>query len=214
MVLTLELLIILFGITILYVSVTSRIEAFIKILSFQGFLLFLIIAIDYKEINTIDFIIFFIETIIIKMILIPLFLMRVMHRNEIYREIEPYISNFYSLLIATLIFSFGFFVAYWSIQFSQSIKPLHFGISISTILIGLFIFMTRKKVITHVLSYVTIENGIFLLSLSIASKMPKIVELGILLDLFLVIFLLGLFINRIKTTYDEIDIDILSDLKD
>jgi len=204
----------MFGVTTLFISVSSRIEAFIKMLALQGILLFAIIAVDFQKIDLFDFSLLTIETVAVKTILIPIFLIRIMRKNEIFRVVEPYISNFYSLLISTLIFAFGFLIAYLSMDFAKGIKPLHFGTSISAILVGLFIFMTRKKIFTHVLGYVVIENGIFLLSLSIAEKMPLIVDLGILLDLFMLIFILGMFVNKIQTAYDETDIDKLTSLKD
>jgi hydrogenase-4 component E len=64
-------------------------------------------------------------------------------------------------------------------------------------LAAMFIIVNRKKVITHVLGYMIFENGIFLLSLSMAGEMPIIVDLGVMLDLFVGIFLLGIFVNAI-----------------
>lgn len=207
-------LIVLFGVTVLLISLVSRIESFIKILAFQGFLLFLIVAAGLGEIHPLDFSVLFVETVAVKTVLIPLFLIRIIRRNEIYREVEPNISHFNSLLVATVLTAFGLFLAWWSLGAAQGIKSLHFGISISTLLVGLYIIVSRKKIITHVLGYVVIENGIFLLSLSVAGTMPRIVELGLLLDLFLVVYLFGIFVSRIRSTYDEIDIGTLTDLKD
>jgi hydrogenase-4 component E len=211
---TINFLIVLFGVTVLLISLVSRIESFIKILSFQGFLLFLIVAAGLGEIRPLDFGVLFVETVAVKTVLIPLFLLRIVRHNEIYREVEPGISHFNSLLVATFLTAFGLFMAWWSLGAAQGIKPLHFGISVSTLLVGLFVIISRKKIITHVLGYVVIENGIFLLSLSVAATLPRVVEFGILLDLFLVVYIFGIFVNRIRSTYDEIDIGTLTDLRD
>lgn len=211
---TMNFLTVIFGATVLFLSLTGRIESFVKILAFQGFLLFLMVAAELEDIRALDSVVLIIETLAVKTVLIPLFLMRLVRRNEIYREFEPTISLFNSLLIATLLTAFGLFAAWWSLGAAPGIKPLHFGISVSTLLVGLFIIMSRKKIITHVLGYVAIENGIFLLSLSVASTMPVVVELGMLLDLFLVVYLFGMFVARIRSTYDEIDIGTLTDLRD
>ena len=79
---------------------------------------------------------------------------------------------------------------------------------------GLFVIMTRKKIITHVMGYMMLENGIFLLSLSIAREMPFIVNLGMLLDIFIAVFLLAVIVNRIKSTVEEATVDKLTELKD
>jgi hydrogenase-4 component E len=81
-------------------------------------------------------------------------------------------------------------------------------------LTGFFIIATRKKLITHIMGYMILENGIFLLSLSAAKEMPFIVNLGVSMDIFIGVFLAGIFINRIKTNFDQHDIDDISRLKD
>jgi hydrogenase-4 component E len=154
------------------------------------------------------------ETLGFKTIIIPLILVKVVRRLGIRREVEPYTMNFHSLLIAAVILVFGFVTAYMAIEPAQTIKPLHLGVSISTIMIGLYVIMSRKKIITHILGFIILENGIFMLSLSIAGEMPFIVNLGVLLDIFIGIFLLVMVLNRIHETFDEVHIDKLTRLTD
>ena len=209
-----NLLIILVGSSMLYVSFTYRLEEYIKTLSTQGFLFFLIILLDFDKIPLFNFIFLIIETLIFKTIIIPIFLSKILRKNNINREVEPYIPNYYSVIIATLVLAFGFFISYWSNDEFQNIKPLFFGVSISVIINSFIIIITRKKIITHVIGYMFLENGIFLLSLSIAAEMPIIVNLGMLLDIFVGIFLLGIFVNKISSTFEELNIDKLTTLKD
>jgi hydrogenase-4 component E len=208
------LLIVLFGSTMLYVSATSRIEAYIKTLYAQGFLLFLMVALEFGRIETATFVFLCLETLVFKAVLIPAMLSNAVRKNEAYRDVEPSISHFFSLIISTLVFLGGFAIAYLSGSRSAEIQPLYFGISISTMVNGLLIVMLRKNVITHAIGYMMMENGIFLLSLSIAKKMPFVVDLGVLLDLFTGIFLLVLFAGKIREAFDETEVDSLSRLKD
>ncbi len=207
-------ILIIFGITMLFVSATSRIEGYIKSLAVQGFLLFLMVISDLGKMNLPTLVFLSVETIVFKTIIIPVFLIRTVRKSGFLREIEPYISSFYSLLIISLIFASGIFLSFWAIKFENKLHTLYFGISISTIISSLFIILTRKKIITHVMGYMMLENGIFLLSLSIAKEMPVIVNLGVLLDIFAGIYLLGLFVNKIQTAFDEDHIDTLTQLKD
>ncbi len=209
-----DVFIILLGTTILYVFAASRIEAFIKSLALQGLLLFLLVVIDLREINLVNIAFLILETLIVKAIIIPYFLLQVIRRNEIGREIEPNISQLYSLLLASLIFIFGFVIAWWTTHAEPGIKPLYFGVSIALIVASLFLIVTRKRIITHILCYMMLENGIFLLSLSVANEMPMLVNLGVLLDLFVGIFLLVIFFNKIQSMYDGNHIDVLTQLKD
>ncbi|MGL4370125.1 MAG: NADH-quinone oxidoreductase subunit K, partial [Spirochaetota bacterium] len=92
--------------------------------------------------------------------------------------------------------------------------PLQFGVAISTMITGMFIIITRRKLITHIMGYMIIENGIFLLTLSAAKEMPVIVSLGVSLDIFVGVLMTGLFITKIKSNFEDEDIDSLSNLKD
>ncbi len=209
-----DFIIILLGTTILYIFPASRLEAYVKTLAVQGILLFFLVIIDIKEINWLNILFLSFETLILKGIIIPYFLLSVIRKNEINREIDPYISQFYSILIGSIIFIFGFLAAFWSARLDAEIKPLYFGISIVMIISSLFLIINRKRIITHILCYMILENGIFLLSLSVANEMPMLVNLGVLLDLFVGIFLFAIFFNKIQQMYDGNKIDILTELKD
>ncbi len=209
-----DFLIILFGITMIYIAGTGRVESYIRALFMQGMLLFFLVIADYKVMNIANLIFLAFETLVVKAAAIPLFLDKIVHKNEIQRDIEPYIPNFHARLIASIIFALGFYAAYWSIRNAPELRPLYFGTSISTIIIGLLVIVIRKKIITHVIGFMLIENGIFLMALSIAKEMPFIVAIGVLLDIFMAVYLFGLFINKIHDAYAEITVDTLTHLKD
>jgi hydrogenase-4 component E len=209
-----DILIILLGTSMLYVFAVSRIEAYVKTLALQGFLLFLLVIVDIQEINWFNIAFLSLETLVIKAIVIPFFLLTVIRKNEIGREVEPYITQFYSLIFASAIFIFGFVAAFWAAKTNAGIKPLYFGVSIMLIVSSLFLIINRKTIITHILCYMMLENGIFLLSLSVANELPLLVNLGVLLDLFVGIYLFVIFFNKIQEMYDGSHIDELTELKD
>jgi hydrogenase-4 component E len=209
-----NILIILFGLTMIYVSVTARLESYVKVIAMQGIILFLLVIIDHGSMHLPNLLFLSFETLVVKAIAIPLFLIFIIRKNDIFREVNPYVAHYESLTIASLIFVAGFYISYWSVDAVSNIRPFYFGISISTIVTGLFIIISREKIITHVMGYMMLENGIFLLALSIAKEMPFIVALGVLLDIFIAIYLLGMFINKIKESYSDVQIDSLTNLKD
>lgn len=208
------ILIILFGTTMLYICAASRIEAFVKTLALQGLLLFLLIMIDVHELNWLNIAFLSLETLIMKAIVIPYFLLRVIRRHEIGREVAPDVSQLFPLQIASIIFISGFLTAYWAAGTGIVVQPLYFGMSISVIVTSLLLIVRRKRIITHILCYMTLENGIFLLSLSVANEMPLLINLGVLLDLFVAIYLLVIFFNMIQAMFDGNNIDALTELKD
>ncbi len=209
-----ELLLVLFASSLLYVSMTSRLETYIKVLFAQGLIMFGMVTLESSSLLSFNFFFLALETLGFKTIIIPLILVKVVRRLGVRREVAPYTTNFNSLLISVFILIFGFFAAYQAIEPTETIKPLHLGVSISTLLIGLFIIMSRKKIITHILGFIILENGIFMLSLSIASEMPFIVNLGVLLDIFIGIFLLVVMLNQIHSIFEELDITQFNDSAD
>ena len=94
------------------------------------------------------------------------------------------------------------------------ITPMFFGVSISTIVISLWLITIKHKIISNVIEFITMENGIFLLSLSVAKEMPILVNMGVLLDVFIAVYILGLFINVINKEFHDLEVSHLSDLKD
>lgn len=207
-----NVLLIILLISLLYLSIANRLLTYIKILAFQGIILFGVAFIELNEINTLNLVLILLETIIFKAILVPFFIKYIIKRNNITRETEPFIPNFVSLIIVTTIIVI-------TILLSNSISDTHlekisFIVALSTLFTGLFIIGTRKKVITHVMGYLVIENGVFILSLAVGNEMPLLVNLGIMLDIFASVLILGIFVNKIGDVLKDTDVDQLRHLKD
>jgi hydrogenase-4 component E len=207
-----NVLLIVFTITLLYVAIANRLMSMVQILSFQGFLLFGVAFIELKEMNTINLAFILLETIAVKAIAIPLFLGYIIRRNHITREAEPFLPNFVSLIIVTVIIVITFLISN-SIT-DTKLDKVYFVVALTALFSGLYFIITRKKIITHVIAYVIIENGVFILSLAVGNAMPLLVNLGILLDIFVSVFLLGIFINKVGDVIKDIDVSQLSNLKD
>ncbi len=207
-----NIVLIIFTITLLYLSIANRLLSYVKILAFQGVLLFAVALIELTDISVLNLILILLETIIVKAIAIPVFISYVIKKNKITREAEPFVPNFLSLIIVTVIIVATFIISH-AIK-DQNINKIYFITALSTIFCGLYLIVTRRKIITHVICYVVIENGVFILSLAIGNEMPMLVNLGVLLDVFVSVFLLGIFINKVGDVTSDIDVSELSSLKD
>lgn len=95
-----------------------------------------------------------------------------------------------------------------------SINKIFFVVALSTLFTGLYIIVTRRKLITHVMGYLVLENGVFILSLAVGSEMPMLVNTGILLDIFVSVLLLGIFVNKIGDVIKDGDVEQLKSLRD
>lgn len=206
--------IILFGFTMLYIAATSRLAAHVNVLVMQGMLLFLICVFGMNEFSLLNFLFIAFETLLVKSVIIPAFLGGLIKRTKEYRDTEANIHHFYSLFISTVILFIGFLISNINMPAMKLINPLYFGVSIAVIIISLILITVKHKVISNVIDFITMENGIFLLSLSVAKEMPMVVNLGVLLDLFIAVFILGLLVKHINTKFDDLEVSHLSDLKD
>jgi hydrogenase-4 component E len=190
----------------------NRLLTYIRLIAFQGFLLFGVAFIELIEINLVNLIFVLLETIVIKALAIPYFLKYILDRNNITREAEPFVSNFVSVVIITGIILVSFFLSV--IVQENQIRSIYFTVALSALFTGLYIIITRRKIITHVMGYMVLENGVFVLSLTVGSKMPMVVNTGILLDIFVSVILLGIFADKIGDVFEEQDVEQLRNLKD
>ena len=193
-------------------AIANRLMTYIKVLALQGVLLFFVVFIQLNEINTLNLVLILLETIVFKSVAVPMFLAYLLKRNNITREAEPFLPNFVSLVITT-------FIVVITILISNTIKDdnldkIFFVVALSTLFFGLYLIATRRKIITHVMGYMVIENGVFVLSLAVGNEMPMLVNLGILLDIFASVLILGIFLNKIGDVFKDVDVDQLSNLKD
>lgn len=206
--------IILFGLTMLYLAATSRIISHVRILIAQGILLFLICLCGYKHTPLLNLAFLTVETLVVKSIIIPWFLYRILKKTRANRDVAANIPHFYCLVIASVILLGGFLVSNYFISSMKMISPLYFGVSAATIIISLWLITIKHKIISNVIEFITMENGIFLLSLSVAKEMPMLVNLGVLLDVFIAVYILGLFVNEINKEFHDLEVAHLSELKD
>ena len=86
---------------------------------------------------------------------------------------------------------------------NQQLKLIYITAAFSGIMTGLFLIVSRKEIIQHIIGYIVLENAIVLLSFSLGNEMPMAVNAGILLDILISILLFGLFMNRIAKTYKD-----------
>lgn len=207
-----NVLLIIFIISILYVAIANRIITYVRVLALQGFILFGVTFLQLQEIQTWNLVLILLETIVFKALAVPIFLGYLIKRNKITRESEPYLPHFISLIIVTMIVVITVLLAN-SIQ-DTHLDKIFFIVSLSTLFTGLYFIASRKKIITHVMGYLMIENGVFVLSLAVGNEMPNLVNLGIMLDVFASVLILGIFLNKIGDVFKNVDVDQLTNLKD
>lgn len=207
-----DVLLIIFIISLFYVSIANRIITYVRVLALQGMILFAVAFMELRAMSTLNLALILLETVVFKAVAVPYFLGYLIKRNRITRESEPYIPHFISLLITTVIVVVT--VLLTSSISDRNLDKMFFVVSLSTLFTGLYFIASRKKIITHVMGYLIIENGVFVLSLAAGNEMPHLVNLGIMLDVFASVLILGIFFNKLGDVFRDADVDQLSRLKD
>ena len=191
----------------------SRLRTLIQAVALQGILLGLMIVMAHGS-----FMIWVAlmagATVALKGVVIPRMLFHAVREVVIRREVEPIVGFVASLFLGAvgtalaLLFSKTLPIAHD--HMSSLIVPA----SLSTVLTGFLILTTRSKAITQVVGYLILENGVFIFGLLLMEAIPFLVELGVLLDLFVAIFVMGIIIHKISREFSSVSTNMLSELKE
>ncbi len=192
---------------------TSRLRAAISGSAVQGVVLG-VLAVAVHGRLSLETTLIAVGAIALKAVFIPGMLLRAMREAAIKREIEPLIGFIPTVLL-------GAVATGLSLMYARTLPlaPEHLGsllvpASLSTVLTGFLLLITRRKAITQVVGYLILENGIFIMGLTLIQAMPFLVEIGALLDLFVGIFVMGIIINHINREFSSLDTARMSALKE
>jgi len=193
---------------------SSRIRMCIRIVAFQGILIGCMPIIINFQTLTPGTIIISSLSIIVKGIIFPWLLFRALQEANIKKEIEPVGGYPLSLLMGVVMFGMSFWLSAQLVYTQPLVSYLAAPVSFTTFFIGVFIIVSRRKAITQIIGYLILENGIYLFGLAFLREQSLLVELAILLDIFVAVFVMGIAIFHINRAFDHIDTQKLSELKD
>jgi hydrogenase-4 component E len=154
-------------------------------------------------------------TIALKVTLIPYILIRIVRTGEIHAEITPLLGFTASVFVGAVLVAASFAVA-TRLTMPSPLWPMSSMVvpaALSTLAIGLLVLVTRVKAITQVLGFLLVENGIFTFGLTLLKSMPVLVELGILLDVFVGVFIMAIVVYHIRREFDHMDTDALAEVE-
>ena len=126
----------------------------------------------------------------------------------------PIIGYGKTLVFGGLLVGAAFFLSSKLELPSKEVSNLLVPASFSVIMIGFLLLVSRLKAITQVIGYLIMENGIFLFALLLLDRTPLLVEMGIFLDIFVAVLVMGIVINHINEEYDDTNTLHLTTLRD
>jgi hydrogenase-4 component E len=196
------LLVIVFAITLIYLSMTERFPIYAGLIGFQGVLLFALSFLELHAITLATLLFVAIETLVFKVIVVPYLLFRIIDKTGEARVHDKALPGFYSLIFITL----GLLLSI-VVSFSMNTTPatmIYFVVAFFAVYTGMFMIISHKKIFSHLVGFLVIENAVLLLSLAIGSEMPMLINIGILLDIFVSVLILGIFVMKLKQSAHEL----------
>ncbi|MEZ5020825.1 MAG: hypothetical protein R2756_12050 [Bacteroidales bacterium] len=195
-------LIVLFAITLIYFASAERLITYVRLVAVQGLLLCGIAVFELKEVNLANLLFIVAETLLFKAMLLPFLLGRIIKRSGVTKVHRQAVPGFYLLLfsIAGLLVS----VVLAMILVNSLINTIYLAIALFTLFTGLLLIVTHKLIISHLIGFLVVENAVFLFSLAVGSEMPMLINIGILLDIFVGVLILGFFGLRLKPHTNEL----------
>jgi len=191
---------------------TTRLSTCIRAVAMQGLLLGVLSLLLARQLS-IHAGALALGTVAVKAVALPWFLAWAIREASVRREIEPLVGFNASLLLGTVAVALAFAITA-RLPLPGVPEPLLVPVSLATVIIGFIVLTGRRKALTQVVGYLMLENGIYLFGLTQTESMPFLLELGVLLDLFVVVFIMGIVVFHINREFDSLDSARLEELTD
>lgn len=206
-------LIILYVVSLLYLSIIERFRHYVMIIALQGWMLLgvALLRLHASEWYELAFVVA--ETLVFKALILPAILHRVIRRTGINRVHTASVAVFNQLLLSMGLLLCSLVVTYYMAADSP-FDMVFFGVSLYALLSGMLLIITHKRIFSHLVGFLVIENGVFLFAMAIGVEMPYLINIAILLDILMSVLMLGMVIGRIGTRYRHMNVDNLDSLKD
>ena len=191
-----------------------RVLTLVSLFAMQGVALF--VSITVVEWSTAQYHLFFSAalTLILKVIVLPLILNRLIQRLGAQWETETLLNAPATMLIGLLLVIFCFALAQPIAHLATTVTRSTLGIALAVVMLSFLMMITRRKAITQVIGFLAMENGLFFAATSATYGMPMVVELGVALDVLVGVVILGIFFFQIREQFDSLDLHHMESLKE
>ncbi len=206
-------LIILYVLSLLYLSIIERFRHYVMVISLQGWLLLGVALLRLHSTDWYELAFVVAETLIFKALVLPMILRYVIRRTGINRVHAASVAVFNQLLLSMGLLLGSLVVTHYMAS-EGAFDRVFFGVALYALLSGMLLIITHKRIFSHLVGFLVIENGVFLFAMAIGAEMPYLVNIAILLDLVMSVLMLGLVIGRIGRHYHNFHVDSLNTLKD
>jgi hydrogenase-4 component E len=197
-----NVLTILFCLTLIYLACTTRLSAYVLILVLQGVLVAGVHTLAFFGDFRLSHIVVASAVLLVRTVLIPSYIVKIMHQLDMGHgdRTRRYHPGFLIQMVAVVM---GAFFISHQLSRLAAVSVIPLAAAVAGIAAGGLLIVRRRLLLAHVVGFLIIENGLFLLSIGIQTGMPWTIELAGLLDLFVLVFLMGIAINQLKSHFPE-----------
>ena len=149
-------------------------------------------------------------TFCLKVVVLPWRLHWMIRRLGVYWDSDTLLNIPGTMLLGLLVVVFSFGLAQPIAALASTATRSAIGIAVAVILLAALTMITRRKALSQVVGFLSMENGLFFGAMSATYGMPMIVEMGVALDVLVAILVLGVFFFQIREQFDSIDLDSLA----
>ena len=153
-------------------------------------------------------------TLALKVGLLPWLLLRMIRQLDVQWDVEGLINIPTTMLIGIVLVVFAFNLAYPIAQLANTVTRATLGIAMASVMLSFLMMITRRKAISQVIGFLSMENGLLFAATSATYGMPMAVELGIAFDVLVAVLILGVFFFQIREQFDSLDLQHLEKLKE
>jgi hydrogenase-4 component E len=209
-----DFILILVVLTNFWLLGTSRLGSSIRVVALQGILLGLLPLAAHLHATPMRVMALAAGSILLKGMVFPRLLFRAIREADVMREVEPFVGYVLSLLIGVMALGLSFWMGGRLRMESPVVSAMILPVAFFSIMAGFFLIVARKRAVHQVLGFLIFENGVYTFGIGAMQEATLLVELGILLDVFVGVFVMGIAIFHISREFDHTETDRLSSLKD
>ncbi len=147
--------------------------------------------------------------LVMKGVIIPGALRRIVRKMNIHRSIETVVGVNLTMLAGVALTILAVMVVFPVVQMQGGLTREDLAFALAIILLGLLMMITRRNVISQVIGFMALENGLVLAATG-AKGMPLVVEVSVAFSVLIAFFVFGIFIFRIGERLGSVDVDELS----
>jgi hydrogenase-4 component E len=188
--------------------------AMVRLLVAQGVLLAALAALLGAREDSVELCAVAAGVLVLKAVVLPGVLRRVLRDTGGAREAEPLVNVAASMLAAALLTLLAYAISRPLVALAPSPATHALPVGLAVVFLGFFLLVTRRGAISQVIGFLLLDNGIAAVAFLATAGVPLIVELGVSLDLLLVVLVLQVLTARMRLKFGSTDLDELRELRD